>query len=283
MRRIVFDKCFSVNRKLVLSLLACLLAFHAAQGQQLSLSPVYDVASIKKLPDGGNQFQMTIMNPLRNGRFRASGVTINMLIHLAYDIPEDRIQGGPAWLSSDLYEVDARADSSVDAMLQKMSSGEARLTRQRMLQTLLADRFQLKLRRESHNSSVYSLVISKAGPKFHAAVKEENAPSASSESHFSVKVDGDTMSFRESPMRVLVELLTQQTQRQVVDETGLTGIYDFDLRFRQGSLGQIGASTDSDSPSLFTALTDQLGLKLESRKEPVPVLVVDHVEKPSPN
>jgi len=284
MQRIIFNKRFSADRKWMLSLLAGLLAFHAALGQQSPTPfPVYDVASIKKFAGDGNQFQMTIMNPLRNGRFHASGVTVNTLIYLAYDIPEDRIQGGPAWLSSDLYEVDARADSSVDAMLQKMSSEEARLTRQRMLQALLADRFQLKLRRENHNSSVYSLVISKAGPKFHAAVKDENASGAASDSHFSVKVDGDTMSFRASPLRVLVELLTQQTQRQVVDETGLTGVYDFDLRFRQESPGQIGESADSNSPSLYTALTDQLGLKLESRKEPVQVLVIDHVEKPSPN
>jgi uncharacterized protein (TIGR03435 family) len=268
----------------------CLLFFLApcfASGvqQEYTSGPAlaYDVASIRQFRADRERYQMVIMNPVRYGRFRASGVTVKMLIHLAYGVQEDQIQGGPAWIHSDLYEVDAKADSSVDQQLQKMSDDEARLARQHMLQVLLADRFQLKVRLETRNRSLYALVLGKNGPKLHPSTLQVDASGTPMDSRFSVHVDGETMTFRETPLYAFVEFLSQQTQCEILDKTGLGGKYDFSLHFQQQPHGEAESASDSSSPSLYAALSEQLGLKLEPQKGPVETVVIDHVERPSGN
>jgi uncharacterized protein (TIGR03435 family) len=263
---------------------------HRGWGQKqqstAAISPLtYDVASIRRFDFSGNSFQMRIMNTLHSARFQASGVTVKMLLHLAYAVQEDQIQGGPGWISTDLYEIDARSDSAADARLKSMPDEEARKAKESMLQALLADRFNLRIHRVARVGSVYALVVTKAGSKLKQSAPEVDTTGTSTGNHFSVQVDKDTMIFHQTPIHFFVDFLSQQTQQEIVDKTGLTGDYDFRLRFHQERPGDTTSADDfdSNSPAIRDALPEQLGLKLESQKGQVEMLVIDQIAKPSPN
>ena len=216
-------------------------------------------------------------------RFTATGVTLQGLIREAYEVEDNQISGAPAWLDSERYDIEAKADKSVADELQKLSFDQRLVEYRRMLQALLGDRFQLTLHRETKELPVYALVIAKKGPKLQETHPGDNDPTGMTFGWGLLKGEG-------VPIALLVRHLSrQQLDRPVVDKTGLTGKYDFTLKWipddrRTPTVGQQGTDdTPPPGPSIFTAIQEQLGLRLEPQKGPVEVLVIDHVERPSEN
>jgi uncharacterized protein (TIGR03435 family) len=148
-----------------------------------------------------------------------------------------------------------------------------------MFQALLADRFKLIVHRESREQPIYALIVGKNGVKMHESPEDSGLPN--------VKQSGTGFVVRSAPLATLTLILSQVVGRTVVDKTGLTGRYDFTLQYtpervRRGAEGEAAGNVDG-LPSIFTALQEQLGLKLESQKGPVEFIVVDHAEKPLGN
>lgn len=226
---------------------------------------VFEVASVRVNTSGT---RMTYPGVSREGRtFRITNAPLAVLILIAYDSAPNLISGIPNSLTSAGFDIDAKTDRVV--------SNEQMM---RMLQNLLTERFNLKLRRETKEMPVYALVVGKDGPKFH-------------ESKEAVEPDGQKMgrgkiAFKNTPMSLLAKSLSGQLDRMVLDKTGLSGSYDFTLEYAPERIGQGGREAPSSStngPSIFTAVQEQLGLKLESQRGPIEFLIIDHAEKPSEN
>jgi len=265
----------------------------------------YDVASIrlsKPRTDGGVFF--TGMKDTPDGLV-ATNAPLLYLIQSAYGVDRYQISGAPSWLTSELYDVDAKMDSSVVDAFQKLSSDEQKSVRRKMLQALLADRMKLAVHSDPKEAPVFSLVIAKSGPKL-----QESKPSRASTNGASGSAGGfpsgmgmtmgsedgmSTATFHDTPTSYVALWLQAQMRSPVLDKTGLTGIYNFKLKWTRvrsqsavppgnSANGQAPvAASDSIGPTLLEALQDQLGLKLESGKGPVEAIVIDHIEKPSGN
>jgi len=207
------------------------------------------------------------------GRFSAHCTTLLGLLFNAYPIkPNSTIPGMPGWGNSLLFDVEAKADDQqamAAAMLPRKTNEDGA---QLMLQALLADRFKLRVHHETREGSIYQLVIAKGGFKLKDAPDSEHSAGYS--------WGAGQIQVRKGPIASLVFCLSDGIAgREVVDKTGLTGNYDITLKWTPDE--QQGAP--DAGPTLFTALEEQLGLKLEPAKGPVDVFVIDHVEKPSEN
>jgi uncharacterized protein (TIGR03435 family) len=214
-----------------------------------------------------------------SGAFEAVGITLSGLVAQAYDIRPFQLVGASGWMETDRYEIhtkDAMPGPS-EAELIKMTREERDVYRGRFLakvQMLLADRFQLKVHREAREMPVYVLTAAKSGSKLRT-LPDNGKPGG----NLTARRNGEGKSEiigEKAPVVSLVRLLSSQLGRAVIDRTGLTGKYDFTLTYAP----EMG---DTTGPSLFTAMQDQLGLKLDSAKGPVDVVVIDSVEKPSAN
>jgi uncharacterized protein (TIGR03435 family) len=205
---------------------------------------------------------------------------LTVLIELAYNVSLLQIDGGPSWVRSERYDVDARAEGS--ATFEQMRP---------MLQSLLADRFKLTLRRETRQSPVYDLLPDRGGLKI-TPMKEGSCLPADQAIPFGplTTCGGLRRQFTPErhvveavgiPMTKLVELLSDDLGRVVIDKTGFSNLFSFRLEFAPVAL-QV-AQADSSVPPLFGALQEQLGLKLEPSRGPVEVLVIDSVERPTPD
>jgi bla regulator protein BlaR1 len=254
----------------------------------------YEVASIRPNKSGDNMTRMMI----KPDGLSATGATLDMLIQNAYGVRYFQISGSPGWFQSERYDIEAKMDSSAVEELRKLSDDQREAEMRRMLRSLLADRFQLKLHSDTKELPVYALVIAKNGPKLQAARPGDTYPNGFKGPDGGGGAGMMFMGGRGGPVRGqgipisnLVHLLSQQLGRAVLDKTGLTGKYDFTLQWTpdesQGPPGPPGmdaaAPPDSLGPSIFTAIQEQLGLKLESQKGPVEILVIDHAEKASEN
>jgi bla regulator protein BlaR1 len=227
-------------------------------------TPSFEVASIK--PRGpaviGPGFRSsTGSSP---GMLNYSNVTLRTCIQKAYGVRPYQISGGPNWLGDERFDIMAKAASIVpeDQMMT-------------MLRKLLEQRFKLTTHREAKEMPVYALVVRKNGPKIHAVKDDDGGTQVDGG-------DGHQISVRNLSMEGLVQILSrrQQTDRPVLDRTGLKGVFNFTLDFATDD----AASADGTAgPSIFTAVQEQLGLKLEATKGPVEIIVIDHVEKPSDN
>lgn len=188
----------------------------------------------------------------------------------------------PSWTKSDRYDVEAKVDDEDVPKWKALSPSQRRLA----LRPLLVSRFGLRFHQETRERPTYSLVVAKNGPKLHKTERSETYPDRAG------RIPGGTDSRGESTvtpgkivlsgasLSVLANLLSSQgLTHAVVDKTGLTDIYDITLRWSPDEM----ASSDSSLPSLFTALREQLGLKLEYNRNPINVIVVDHIERPSEN
>ena len=232
----------------------------------------FDVASVK--PSDPNDRRTMFGTPPNGSRFRAAGVNLRMLIGFAYDKQLAQISGGPNWLESDRFEIDARPENAVPGLegLQQIRS---------MLQSLLEDRFKLTVHSETRLEPVYELVLAKGGSKLKETSANDGAPRQ--------QMGRGQVIASATPLSQLIPLLSVLVQRQVIDKTGLTGMYDFTLTYtlEPGQLGALGPDVpppvDPTAPSVFTALQEQLGLKLESARGRAQVLVIDHAEKPDAN
>jgi uncharacterized protein (TIGR03435 family) len=216
--------------------------------------PAYNTVSIKPTKPGSN----TEMLGTSSGNLSANGATLQMLIGLAYGVSDFQIVGGPNWLSSERYDVAAKAGSSAAGELQGIVG-------QRMIQALLEGRFKLAVHRETRQFPVYALTVAGSGPKIQESKAE-----------IGLLIAKGQLISKGGQMGMLVDQLSRRLGRPVLDQTGLTGNYDFMLQWRS-------EDQDSDAPSIFTALGEQLGLKLESQQLPVDVLAIDHAEKPAEN
>jgi uncharacterized protein (TIGR03435 family) len=236
-------------------------------------TPSFEVASIKlhvaTAQEQGGRVGVWI-GP--GNRVSAYVSTLNGLAAYAYDVKAYRISGGPAWAATDRYDITAKTEGDG-------TPGEEIV--RKMMQTLLADRFGLKFHREMKSLPMYALVAAKNGPK----LRESSAGVPSS-----MELRPGQLSATSMSMKSLVPLLSRFVDRPVLDQTGLTGNYDFKLQWTLDAglssgfgPGADASSSDSAGPSLFTAVQEQLGLKLESQKGPMEVLEIDHAEKPSEN
>ena len=256
----------------------------------------FEVASIKPDKSGTNMVRMMF----RPDGLDATNVTLEMLIRLAYGIEEHQISGGPNWLKSDHYDIDAKMDSPTADAVHKLNEDQRRRATEHMLQVLLADRFKLAVHHDSKELSIYALVVAKNGPKLKEAKPGDTYPNGIKGPDGIgraglMRMGRGQLTGQALPLSALARLLTDQLGRTVVDKTGLSGNYDYTLQWtpdesQGGSLrgpdtGPQGSAPSSDlsGPSLFTALQEQLGLKLESQKGPVEIYVIDHAEKPSEN
>lgn len=259
-----------------------LLAASALAAQQLT----FEVASIK--PNAANDHRVMIrMAP--GGRFTATGVTLKQLMNQAYNVRDFQITNGPGWISSDAYDVNAKA---ADGAPDRITPDQLRP----MLKALLAERFQLKVHTESKEMPVFALMVGKGGLK----VKELPARPPQTEGgppqpRGMMRMGRGQINAQGVTMTAFAQMLSQQLGRTVLDKTELKGEYDISLEFSpepgQGG-GPFGGpppspdslpATGSSGPTIFTALQEQVGLKLDSAKGPVEIIVIDHVEKPSEN
>jgi uncharacterized protein (TIGR03435 family) len=227
-------------------------SLHALQSQK-----EFEVASIK-MNASGSQDSGISSNP-SNGRFTATNATLKRLIRLAYEVEDFRITGGPDWLDTERFDISAKAEKPG-------SETELRM----MLQSLLADRFRLKFHRDARETSVYALLVAKNGPRLIVSTAEANSIGISRR-----EISGTNMT-----MPLFASALSGVLNQAVVDKTGLVGKFDLKLRWTPDS---VDTPLDPSAPSIFTAVQEQLGLRLDSQKGSVEVFVIDSAEKPIPN
>jgi uncharacterized protein (TIGR03435 family) len=228
---------------------------------------VFEAATIK--PAGPSPDGHVHINYPEGGRFSAINITLLNLMEWAYEIPQKQILDGPGWMRSTRFDIQATTDAETDAMLRGMSSEQDRMVKRRMVQRLLEDRFAMKLHRETRVLPAYDLVVAKGGSKLTES-KANGKSIGMSRADF--HAEGLTMD-------LVAEQLSRILGRVTVDKTGLDGRYDLKLKWTPDD----AVATPDSPPSLFTAIEEQLGLELKAAKEPVAVLVVDHIEAPSPN
>ena len=257
--------------------------------------PSFEVATIKPTdPDPYRKVDIGIT--FSPGRFHAKGQTVNDLIKFAYNVKsDDRIAGEPTWVNSDRYDIEAKVEDSLASELQKLPSHQQREQIGRMVQSLLATRFDLTCSHGTNVLPVYNLVVAKNPPKLVPTKVALPAPANSDLPEKPVfrgmKAGGGRVIAQSAPVSQLVDALNSQPEiggRTVVDKTGLKGAYDFSLQWTpQQTLGSTSSETEviaslasSSGPSLFVALQEQLGLKLESARGSTDVLVVDHIKEP---
>lgn len=265
----------------------------SGRGQLSPGSSGFDVASIRPTnnPGGRALIQAT------SGQLAMTNLTLQRLILIAYDIQDDQLVGDPGWIDSASYDIQAKSDGNPS--VQQMEGA--------MLQSLLQDRFRLTVHRATRLVPVYRLSTAKGGPRLQPSKEgsctpymKDSPPPPPGEPplrycglHAAVNGLNRTLDGKGVTMTELAASLsrayTAALGRNVIDGTGLTGQYDIHLEWSMdlptAASDDAGKSTSPglQSPSIFTALEEQLGLRLESAKGPVEVVVIDHIEKPSEN
>ncbi len=253
-------------------------------------APSFEVATVK--PSNGNSGLTNY--GIAEGRFKADNATVAELIKLAYDVrSDDQLEKGPDWTSSDRFDIDAKIADADAVALEKLAPTERFDQYRLMVQSLLVDRFKLKVSTREKVLPVYAMVVSRDGPKLTATESgKQHMPWLWGGSKGDLHAASVSMSFFAGWLSGKADA----GGRVVVDETGLNGIYDFTLKWTPmdsaagvsaessaSAQGAGGHGLDVEGPSLLTALTEQLGLRLEPRKAQVGVLVIDHVERPGEN
>lgn len=249
----------------------------------------FDVASIRESAPS-DSYMVSFVNPPHSSLVRLTNSSFANLISIAFGVRWSRIEGMPSWGFSTLYMLEAKSDSAVDDKLAKLSDEEAKLEKEHMLQVLLADRFQLKVEWRTREGTNYSLVVARGGPKMSTKLQP---PTKEQVARFDgARVPplyqtgcgpiGCEYVAHGATMTMLAQALDGQMGTNVVDKTGLTDKYDFTLRYSGSVPGTEGRDPEAWSP-LIIALPEQLGLKLVPSKGPVEVIVIDHIERPSPN
>jgi uncharacterized protein (TIGR03435 family) len=196
------------------------------------------------------------------GGYRGRNIRLFELMMGAWGLNRDQIAGGPNWLETAGWDIDAR-----------MPAGASLAEAPQMMQAMLADRFQLVTHRETRMLPVYTLTVAKGGLKLREG-----------DGRGGMSAGPRLIRYRSGTMSELAGQLSSYLGRQVMDQTGIAGQYAIDLSFAPVDPGAAGDATAQDAaPSIFQAVQEQAGLKLESTKGPVEVLVIDRAEKPTPN
>jgi uncharacterized protein (TIGR03435 family) len=235
----------------------------AAAGALAAQTPAFDVASVKPNKSLGGMSSIHASG----GRISMENVSLKKVTLWAYGIPDDRDYAlvGPSWLANEHFDIDATFPANTTAEQVR-----------KMTQALLAERFKLALHPETRQLSTYVLVTVKDGPKIHA-VEEGEPKTSGSVGHFEAT---------RITMQKFTDLLPRQIGAPVTNSTGMTGAFSFTLTWVPEEAPRTATAEDAAAaaaaatgPTLFAALQDQLGLKLEGKKGPVDVLVIDHMEK----
>ena len=260
--------------------IACLIAVLGCGvwAQSQTAPKQFDVATIKPSAVNDDRFAY---RGLPGGALSATGVPMKMLMMEAYNVKAFQISGEPDWVNTARWDIEAKVEG-VQGRLSQAQHGA-------MLRVLLEDRFQLKVRRETKEMPIYALVVEKGGSKVTLHTGEPPPPGQG------IRQGRGLFSVKKGGIALLSAQLERQLWRVVIDKTGLQGEYDYTLEWTpeagQGGPESLGlppqaepaAPADSKGPSIFAALQEQLGLKLESQKGPVEIIVIERVEKPSEN
>ena len=248
-------------------------------GVDVQKPPSFEVASIKPGDPTSHQVQIR-MSP--GGRISCKNVPLRFLLQRAFEIQDFQIVGAPGWVGSDRFDIEAKADHEV-------KQEEISL----MLRSLLVDRFKLTFHHETKELPIYSLVVGKNGPKL------KQSEGSADGKRTMMRMGRGMIEANAVSMDALADQIARNLGRPVIDKTGLTGTYDVKLEWTPdeqvagpGGPGGPGGpepkgdavpTAESAGPSLFTAVQEQLGLKLDGGKGPVKVIVIDHIEKASEN
>jgi uncharacterized protein (TIGR03435 family) len=242
-------------------LLACRIAIPSAS---LAQQPTFAVATIR--PSSAEvKFEHDGKTETTPGTLRMQDVSVQTCIKWAYGVQDSQISG-PGWIDSDKFDITAKADNPATEQQMKL-----------MLQTLLADRFKLAFHHENKELKAFVLTVAKGGAKVHPASEPNAKPFHQNSANGTV--------VRSMTIREFGDFIAGPLQKPVIDETGLTGRYDFVLDFTPylPDAKNMGPDRPDTTSILMAAMEGELGLKLESRKTEVEMMVVDHIEKPSEN
>jgi uncharacterized protein (TIGR03435 family) len=254
-----------------------------AQSPPPAAPPSFEVASVKRNTSGDLN---SGFDARPGGIVVASNVTLRSLIRVAYQIQVSQIEGGPAWLDSDRFDINAKAGGP--ARQEQLVS---------MLKTLLGERFKLVVHTETREMQVLALVLARSdgrlGNQLRRSTVDCDALRAKSDGPLRPGPDGmpvcagrsraGLINARGVTMAEVARNITSLAQSYVIDRTGLTGGYDFDLQFEPDAGAGEPRKEFADNPSFSTALQEQLGLKLERQRGPVEFLVIDRAQQPEPD
>ncbi len=256
----------------------------AKPSDSLVVVPKFDVASIKPSPpDEGNTMMMFIQDGIS-----IHGVPIKMLLRESFGIEDDRILGEPGWTKSARFDIEAKVSAEDAPKLKALKMDQ----RRSMLLPLLEDRFGLKYHHETRELPMYALVIAKNGLKMKESAPDD--PKDKPRGRMLQYMGPGHIESTGTTVEMLSHILSRELGRSIEDKTGLKGRYDYVLRWTPADAPPPTAGGDSGAPksdgeeeatgpSLFTAMEEQLGLKLESTKGQVDVVVIDHLDMPSAN
>ena len=247
-------------------------------GQTHAGSPAFEVASIKPSNPQGGPMEINGLHTYPGGRIVCRGCTLEYLMEQAFDIQAFQLSGGPGWMNVDRFEIEARPPaSSLSSKANPLSSKAAPNAEQRqMLETLLADRFQMAVRREVKQGPVYVLMKGSRPLRLEAAKDQGKSDFSWVGSPKGGMITGDGMAGENISMPILAARLSRYLERPVLDQTGIAGFFDFKFDY----------ATDEPHPDVVSAIlasVQGIGLKLESGKGPVETIVIDHAERPSAN
>ena len=267
--------------------------------------PAFEVASIRPNTSGDGR----VMMQNQPGRYIATNVSLRLLIRNAYQLQDSQITGGPGWASSDRFDINAKVPDEFRGMAPPApGSGPSPLGL--MIRALLAERFKLVVHNETKDAPIYALVLARSDGKLGPALKKSETDCAATfgagpgrgrgpmpppgpphePMPCGIRIGPGNMAVGGSPLSQVANSLGMFAGRIVLDRTGLTGNYDFSLAWTPDQMAQRppgapdplinGVAVDPNGPSLFTAVQEQLGLKLDSQRGSVDVLVIDRAEKP---
>ncbi len=237
-----------------------------------SAVPDYDVATVKVNNTGSGSIHLNISDDI----LQATNVQLRSLLEIAYDIRPDQMVGLPHWAQVEHYDVVAKVVDIDPQKARDLSDDQQRV----MLQHLLEQRFHLRTHVETRTLPLLKLTVAKQGIKF---TEWQKPADGEDDKKGSMRGRSGDLTATGVSMESLVRLLSSTTHMPVVDETSLKGIYNFHLMWQREEEGQGSGLHDQALPTIYAALPEQLGLKLESGKGPVSVLVIDNIEQPSEN
>jgi uncharacterized protein (TIGR03435 family) len=251
---------------------------------QAPAAPGFEVASVKPNTSGA---RASSTHSLPGGRVTMTNVTVRQLILGGYGLRGLQLTGGPSWIDSDRFDIDALSPENTPP--EQVFP---------MVRTLLADRFKLVVHMETKEQPVYALVLARADKKLGPQLKESTLdcttprqPGSPTPCGMNTNTSnaGGNMKGGDQTLANLAEMLANfVADRMVIDRTGLIGKYDFELRWTSQNLqtaqpNPADGPRTQDAPSIFVALPEQLGLKLEAQRGPVEFLVIDSIQHPEPN
>jgi uncharacterized protein (TIGR03435 family) len=258
--------CIACTLGFALCGLTCLMGLSGLMGQSpppvSEPLPAFEVASIRPVDRTGQPGHGSMAQSGPRATF--TGYTLNGLIMYAYDVRGYQVSGGPGWMGSDTYTIVAKTEGAATPGITEL---------RKMLQSLLAERFELKLHSETKEMRVYLMEPARTGLKLTASKAPRTTMSMG---------PGHLTMGKATPAQ-MAALLSSVLNRPVLDRTGAGGEFDFVLESPDIMTGRMQSGEDVSGPSIFTAVEEQLGLKLESSKGPIETLIVDHVVKPAEN